>query len=472
MKSILLLGMAIALGFGTFGMTPNNKAAKPVQASDMPTVMQKYIATGGRYTKKSRIFVKKDADGYDAKIFHANHDVLERTTYYSEGALLMGDLDGGFSHINSGYANSGENMIHFRTEDGIAGLTTDNRTVDYTVYGKTMSDYFFVLEDLITNFDASKWVYESEYSQFKHTIDSLAVDEHGDYVDAILKQYQYFAAPMLLQDGAEHYLSPSSIIVKEEGGALNIRIYADSDGGKLTREDHLLAESRVYAELVSPGYYLVGEFGGSHDWQIGGGRPMPAQGENLAQIEGTLLSAGKYQVCQLQANGETAWFHDLDGRTYKYAEMSGNDISIKYDGNYSFYLNSSSKVYLDRTNAKVATIKFVYMDSAWTDWNPRPNNFGVHVTTDQDGEIGTWGGDDERMSESEGVYTLNIQFFGSGTGVYFYFYQSGAEKKTENILTGSVLLRNGYTYEVRVNPAAFTWNNNVILTGVTFVEAD
>ncbi len=472
MKSILLLGMAIALGFGTFGVAPSKKAAKPVQASDMPTIMAKYIATDGRYTKKSRIFVKKDAEGYDAKIFHASHDALERTTYYTTGALLMGDLDGGFVNINSGYANSGENMVHFRSEDGLAGLTTDNRTVDYTVTGKNMSDYFFVLEDLIANFDATKWVYEGEYSQFKHTIDSLAVDENGDYVDTVLKQYQYFAAPMLLQDGAEHYLSPSSIIVKEEGGALNIRIYADSDGGKLTREDHLLAESRVYADLVMPGYYLVGEFGGDHDWQVGGGRQMQPQGTDLAQIENVLLSAGKYQVCQLQANGETAWFHDLNGQTYKFAEMSGNDISIKYDGNYNFYLNAESKVYLGRNNANTATIKFVYTDSAWTEWNPRPNNFGVHVTTDQDGELGTWGGEDERMTENEGVYTLDIQFFGAGTGVFFYFYQSGDEKKTNDILPGSVFLRNGYTYVVTVNQSAFTWQDNVILSGVTFAYED
>ena len=260
MKRILLLGAAVALGIGAFSMAPKQKMTKAVEAGDMTAVMQKYISSDGSYTKKSRIFVEKDAEGYDAKIFHAGHDVLERTTYYAPGVLLMGNLDGTFGPINSGYANSGENMVHFRSEDGVSALSNEEvRTVDYLVPGKQMSDYFFVLEDLIANFDSTKWVYEEEQTQFKHEITTLAVDENGDYEDALLKQYQYFAAPMLLQDGAEHYLSPSNIIVKEEGGALNIRIYASgSDSGKLTREDNLLAESRGYAGIVKPGYYLVG----------------------------------------------------------------------------------------------------------------------------------------------------------------------------------------------------------------------
>ena len=463
MKRILLLGAALALGVGAFSMAPKQEKVKAVTVNDMTTVMQKYIATGGSYTKKSRIFVKKDVEGYDAKIFHAGHDVLERTTYYKTGVLLMANLDGTFGPINSGYANSGENMIHFHSEDGVGALVNeDARTVDYTVPGKQMSDYFFVLEDLVTNFDATEWIYEDEQSQFKHEIDTLAVDENGDYVDGVLKQYQYFAAPMLLQDGAEHYLSPSSIIVKEEGGALNIRIYASSsDSGKLTREDNLLAESRVYAGIVTPGYYLVGEFGGSYDWQMEGGRVMQPEGTNLAQIENVPLSAGKFQVCQLKADGETAWFHDLDGQTYAYAELDGNDISIKYNGTFSFYLNESGKVYLTRNDYKSVSFKFVLADSSLSSWNPAAYGFAVHLTTDQDGAVGTWGGDNEKLAEDNGVYTLDVHFHGTVTGVWFYFYQDG-EKKTENIL-GSNLIRNLDEYEIVVG--TLSWGNDGLITG-------
>lgn len=469
MKRILLLGAAVALGIGAFSMVPKQKMTKAVEASDMTSVMQKYISSDGSYTKKSRIFVEKDAEGYDAKIFHAGHDVLERTTYYASGVLLMGNLDGTFGPINSGYANSGENMIHFRSEDGVSALSNEEvRTVDYLVPGKQMSDYFFVLDDLIANFDSTKWVYEEEQAQFKHEITTLAVDENGDYEDALLKQYQYFAAPMLLQDGAEHYLSPSNIIVKEEGGALNIRIYASgSDSGKLTREDNLLAESRVYAGIVKPGYYLVGEFGDGKDWQIDGGREMLKAGTNLAQLENVPLRDGKYQVCQLKDDGETAWFHDLDNQTYAFAELDGNDISIKYTGTYSFYLNEYGKVYLTRNDYKTVTFKFVLADSSLSSWDPSAYGFAVHLTTDQDGAVGTWGGDNEKLIEDNGVYTLDVHFHGLVNGVWFYFYQSGGEKKTENIL-GSLLIRNMDEYVITVGSLSWA-DGGVITSGVSLV---
>ena len=477
MKKFLAFGAAMLLGLGAFGAIPAKKEAKSVTVEDMPTVMQKYVSNN-RYTKKSRIFVDKSAVGYDAKIFHASYDKLELTTYYASGVLLMGDLDGGFAHTNSGYANDGNgNMDHFISQDGLGGLVAPaNRTVDYTVHGKEMKDYFFTLPDLIANFDSSKWVYDGDNSQFYHNISSLEVNGNGDYVDTILKQYQYFAAPMLLQDGAEHYLSPKSIVVKEENSALNIRIYAsNTDSGKLTSANNLLAESRVYADLVTPGYYLIGEFGGNYDWQIIGGRAMAPQGDNLAQIENVPLSEGKYQICQLKNDGTVDWFHTLGAETPDYfAELVGNDVHIKYSGNYNVYLNNQSKIFLVRNDYNTLNFTFTYVDSAWTSWNPRPYNFSIHLVDNQKGQCGAWGSAGERMTDNDGTYTISIRYNGTVSGIYFYFYQTDngnpAEKKTEDI-KGSIFYHNNDNLIVNVNPASFTWQDNVIKTGISISVA-
>lgn len=470
MKKIITFTAALALSVCAFGVTHNVRTAKAAltseQVTDMQTMMGKYINAQGRYTKKSRIFIDKEVAEYDVGIFHAKHDVLERTTYYTADGLLMGNLDDTFTSINSGYANNGANMDHFRSEDGVNGLLNPaSRTVDYTVTGKTMADYFYNLNDLIGLIDEDEWVLTD--GQFKHQIESLVVTD-GEYNDTTLKAFQYFAAPMLLQSAAEHYLTPDNIIVKEEGGALIIRIYASSsDSGKLTRDDNLLAESRVYAGFVTPGYYLVGQFGGSYDWQIEGGRVMQPKGDNKAQVENVPLNAGDYQICQLNNYGETVWYNTL-GETPVFAEIADGNVRIKYDGTYSFYLNGSSLIYLARHDYKVATFHFVYTDSSWAAWDPRPYGFSVHLTSTQNGEVHTWGTNDEKMIDDNGNYSLEVYYNGDINGVWFYFRQNDEEKKTLNILGElQIFNNNDITINVDVAGLKFEGGYGEITAGVT-----
>ncbi len=470
MKKILVFGASLMIGVGALGMASKVRVADATNLSDeqvtaLKAMMNKYIDSQGRYTKKSSIYLDTNNVDFETGYFHANHAIQQRTTYYAPGALLMGDLDGGFTNINSGYANDGEgNMIHFRSEDGIAGLTSDNRTIDYTVTGKTMTDYFFTLPDLVDSIVAGDWGYND--GNYYHDILDLTLDENNEYNDKLLKKFQYFAAPMLLQDGALHYLSPKSIVINDVGGYLHISLYAsESDSGKLTSGSNLLAEARVYSGLVTPGYYLVGSFGGSYDWQLSGGRAMPASGENHAQIENVSLGSGSYQICQLKDNGDTAWFNAL-GTTYYFAEKVGNDISIKFDGNYNFYLNSSDEIYLVRNDYKTVLFTFTYDDSSWSSWDPRPYGFRIHLTDNQKGVCGTWGSDDELFIKNNNNYTISVHFNGSVTGVFFYFYQDGVDKKTNNIL-GTTLINDKDSYTVNVDTSAFVWSGNEITSGIT-----
>lgn len=248
MKKILTLSAALVLGVSGITSSASFNEAKATTSSDLAALMSEYVGDG-QYTKKTTIYVDDAIEGFDSAYFHAGSNQYKRTTYYAPGALLMGNLNGGFDSINSGYANDGEgNMNHYHSTEGLNGLTdAEKREIDYTVSGKTMADYFYDLKDLAEiSSDIDSWVYEEGI--YTYTIESLQYDEEGEYQDPILKQFQYFAAPMLLTHSskdASHYFSPASITVQETGGALSIKIYATSDTGKLWSDGGLLAEARV-----------------------------------------------------------------------------------------------------------------------------------------------------------------------------------------------------------------------------------
>ena len=472
MKKLFIFMGALALMAGAFGVS-EKRAVKAgadlsdAQVSNLKAMMEKYIDADGQYTKKTRIYLKEDTPDI-GKYFHAGHSVQERTTYYDDDVLLMGDLDGSFDHINSGYANSGSNMVHFRSEDGVNAINLpDRRTPDYTVVGKQMSNYFFDLHDLVNSIQSGDWGLSG--SLYYHDITNLGLDENEEFKDPLLKKFQYFAAPMLLQT-ANHYFSYKSITINEEYGHLHICIYlSDGDSGKVDSGSNLLAEARVYAGLVKPGYYLVGNYNSDkYDWQIRSSRPLtvPTEGTDHAQMLSVMLPAKKYQIAKLNADGSSTWYNAVPQiSTYPYAEMDGSDIHIKYGGTYSIYLNSSDEIYIFRVDHKSATFNFNLSTSSLSSWSPVAENFGLHMTTTESLITGVeaWGSAAEKLTLVNGVYTLTVNFNGTVNGIWFYFTQSSNEKKTQDGAVTFPDIDDGGTYTITVG--SLTWASDGIISG-------
>ena len=446
MKKILVFGAALVLGVSSFGFAriPQRVSADPGYVGAQ-TIMAKYIGDGGQYTKKTTIYIK--GENVDANYFHAGHTVLQRTTYYSNGALLMGDLNGGFETINSGYANNGVNMDHFSSTQGLAGLTdSTKRSVDYTVSNKQMSDYFFGLSELIADYDNSKWVKTNDKEEYTYTIDSLAVDANGNYVDSVLKEYQYFAAPMLLQNlDANHYLSPRTIVIEDVEGTLSIRIYAPSDTGKLYSEGGLLAEARVYKGLHLPGYYLIGDFS---NWEINDANKLGASDGNIGGVSSKYFSAnGNIKVIEIGQNGYPYWCGN--------PEDNGNVAVVK--GVYDIFLNNSRKLYADRvsdgnTSDSNNSISFS-IDVSLFSW-ASPQEFYIHAWKDGNVSIHSWKSNEEKMSLSGTTATYTLQYTGSLDGIIFFFYQNSVEKKTQDL---NKVFVSGETYNVSFTDDSGLW---------------
>ena len=336
MKKIFAFSSALILGFCAFAnVSQHVKVAKSTVEEDMAVMINKYINATEQYTKKTTIFLNNEA--IDSQYFHAGHTVLKRTTYYGldaggNKALLMGDLEGGFATINSGYANDGlGNVIHFRTTGGLNCFEDATlMDVDYTITGQTMSDYFYDLLDIRNSIVSSEWTLNGAI--YSHVFLDLTVDENGQYNDLLLKKFQYFVAPMLLQSASEsHYLSPSSVKIEDVDGTLSIRLYALSDTGKLYSEGGLLAEARIYKGHIIPGYYLVGDF---CEWQL-----LPQNrlddtddGSNYAKKENfSVTKTGGLKAFEMKSDGYPAWHGDGNNNVHAYQGL--NNVFASLDGN-------------------------------------------------------------------------------------------------------------------------------------------
>ena len=187
----------------------------------------------GVYTKKSNIYLSSASQAEIAKYFHGNVE-KDRTTYYNGEYLLMGDIDGTFNTINSGYRTAGADMKHFTYKDG---KVVD----DYTVKNTTLHEFYVTLNKLKdSNYFDSTWVDGS------HTVTGKD--------DKYLADFLAFTAPCLYDTVFENnYITSQGIILTIKEGSHEI--YGDylslsitltsTDSGKLIK-GLILSEARIY----------------------------------------------------------------------------------------------------------------------------------------------------------------------------------------------------------------------------------
>lgn len=206
---------------GVEGATVNHKAL----------VNEYYF--NGCYTKKSNIYLTYDSKNELKKYFHGDV-ALDRTTYYKDSFLLMGDIDGGFDDINSGYRNSGKDMKHFTYEDG---MIVD----DYTVTNTDIHSFYVTLDKMVKSS-----YFDSTWSNGVHNVET---DE-----DPYLADFLAFTAPCLtdLVFNSFYITRIGMKLTITEGNNptygdyLSLRIYVGAiDEGK-TGSDFVLSEARIY----------------------------------------------------------------------------------------------------------------------------------------------------------------------------------------------------------------------------------
>ena len=169
---------------------PSFEAVKKVVIPNLKTLLTNQNQNG--YTKKT-ILSNEICSHID--YFHAGCATPKRATYYNvdENALLMGEYDGGFTHINSGYKNLPDEV------DGIQHFTYlgsedyfTNIKEDWSYLGQKVGTYYPTLSSL-----ASLINQEEDWSYSDETFTYIKEDS------SLLKDFQFFAAPMLLEGKVE-----------------------------------------------------------------------------------------------------------------------------------------------------------------------------------------------------------------------------------------------------------------------------
>ena len=283
MKKLLILGSTFAMGLCAVGIAVGAGQAREVKAGDLDgdkAAALKSLLTGyndGGYTKLTTFYLTEAARS-ETQFFHNGANALQRATYYNadESALLMGDYSGSFGTINSGYMNDGEgNANHFKYLGDAApdvDKLFDDIKADWKASGQTVGGYYQTLTSLADSIptDGSGWWYDDSHAHitYGHTITNLKIVD-GEYDDPILKRFQYFAAPMMLQNS---YFSWSSVRVQDTTDFLSIRLYSsvlDAEKSTLVGVDEvLISEARIFKGISLEAsnevqYYLKGDF---NDW--------------------------------------------------------------------------------------------------------------------------------------------------------------------------------------------------------------
>ena len=327
------------------------------------------------YTKKTEIFLSEAAkvDLDAAGAFHAHETRLKRATYYDESVdgLLMGDYDGGFADINSGYVSEGEDMEHYRYT-GETSETADyfaKKNVNYTVKGTTPNAYFVNLTNLSNAIDVAtscNWTQDANSAYYYDFQEQYWDSEKGEYSDPLLKDLQYFVAPMLLQGNFAAYFTFHHVQIQETEKWLTIRLYVTgTDAEKVTLiggEYGVLAEARIFKgiQIGEPLTRCVVK-GSFNEW--GDGIPMayyPAYGD----VEQYRLTVDWDERTQFKVvcGGEWYGYETLENGDLFWNGAGGNIEPKYYATEYTIYWKATLKTMYIASDFKAITIN---VPSGW-----------------------------------------------------------------------------------------------------------
>lgn len=185
--------------------TPNSVTFNKVElVSGLDTLLEKYY-NDGVYTRHTNIFLTDAAKEDLVRYFHAQSNMLERTTYFKDDALWMTNEAGSYSY----YGTLGNDMTGGRVVN--VGDTTNS----IALAGKTMEEHYttmFDIKDLDVVWTVEKGVYTSR--------DEKAV-----------KAFLDFTAPCFLNSedqSSSNYFSFCKVTVEETEDGLVLKLWVDS----------------------------------------------------------------------------------------------------------------------------------------------------------------------------------------------------------------------------------------------------
>ena len=254
--------------------------------------------------------VKKDL----ISAFHAKAIETERTTYFDGDQLWMTNANG----VNSGYGTSASGMTHFTYKEG-------KQTVDSTVSGTTMEDYYTTLKDIIISEDQNWEVKDSVYSSKDKTL---------------IQKFLDFTAPCFLNTAdknVSNIFSLDHVEIEESNRKLLLRLYVQSDSEGFIKDGTTLLSTATITSLTPTA--LPGTFNG---WDTGKDifHQTDVQGKIYAQVT---LTAGE-QKFKVLYNNEWVGKSQITVSGITATNDTDDNIVFKAEAaTYLFEYNASNK---------------------------------------------------------------------------------------------------------------------------------
>lgn len=221
----------------------------------------------GLYQNKSNINLSINTINELQKYFNLeNIPTLDRTTYFDGNSMIMGDIDGTFKNINSGFGTATEenidkviedvkhsvcigDMTHYKLNQDGNTVTYDytipysSSFVDYEYEGKGMEAYYVTLQNMSKGyFFKEDWTYDEKIGYYHNVINKSA--------DKFLKDFLEITAPLLLIKSIcedTNYFTIDKLVIKEDDGFLRLQILLDQTNSGFTVDNtNILSEARIY----------------------------------------------------------------------------------------------------------------------------------------------------------------------------------------------------------------------------------
>lgn len=413
-----------------------NQNASPVSAADVSSLVKTYY-NEGVYTKKTQIDLSEIAKGEIEQYFHGAVQ-LDRTTYYKGNALLMGDYDGGFDTINSGYGTDANgNMTHFRWD-----ASTETSKVDYTVKKGQhanwkdketdgMEGFYLTLEDMTHEGYFSSWTgntYAVTSKDDKYLADFLAFT--APCLTDLFLDTNYFAVTEA---------SPATLKIEENDKYLSLQIVLPGvSKGTVNNTSGILSEARVYK--------------GNEQFNETESYSLVVNGTKHAMVEHTTAGEVKAEGVTLKA-GDT--FHVENAFGWEYNKVKNSEYSTGFtapwEGSYDFYYHTTNlETWVTVPADPNAGIIKVYLDLNWANITEVWLN-DVKMTK-QSSNYGTY----YVELQKDSVTSLKLNFKQSSS--WWHIEKAGSKTwNTDNSI--SVSWTGGNSYKINNVNWTYQWDN-------------
>lgn len=258
-KSVLIL-----IGVLLLGLTSQTKRGVNAFSSDYSSindVLNEYY-NEGYYTRKTYINFNDIAINESLEQYFIGGVSLERTTYFKDETLLMGNIDGsigGINGINSGYTTIDNNLYHYVLD--LDNKVIDESTLRKDVSNSSLTDFFVTMDDFAFDYVDDLWSKEGNIYSYYPSDVSYNI-ETKSYNDKVLDDFLQFTASCFYNADKDNYnyITLSHVEIEEISNHLELRLFADStESGKLKSSDCLLSVAKVYKGFLpvdNQGYYL------------------------------------------------------------------------------------------------------------------------------------------------------------------------------------------------------------------------